>query len=46
MASGAPDREGRFVEVGQSFLNVLLGTRAFLALSWTTFRKVLGDVAS
>jgi hypothetical protein len=46
MASGPPDREGRFIEVGQSFLNVLLGSRAFLALSWMTFGKVLGDVAS
>jgi hypothetical protein len=29
MASGAPDQEGWFVEAGQSFLNIILGSREF-----------------
>jgi hypothetical protein len=28
MASGAADQEGRFVEVGQGFLGIFLGSRA------------------
>jgi hypothetical protein len=37
MASGAPDREGRFIVDGQSFHGILLGSRLlFLVLghSW------------
>jgi hypothetical protein len=46
MASGAPDSEGRFVELGQSFPSILLGSRVFLLTpgrsSWLS--GVLGAV--
>jgi hypothetical protein len=37
MASGALDREGQFVEVGQGFFGVFLGSRVFFLVpehSW------------
>jgi hypothetical protein len=44
MSSGAPDREGRFIEARQSFLSILLGSWAFFPIlecsSW--FPSVLG----
>jgi hypothetical protein len=46
MASGTPDREGRFIEVGQGFLGVLLGSRTFLVLRWMTPEMVLEYVAT
>jgi hypothetical protein len=46
MTSGAPTREGQFVEVGWGFHGVLLGTRVFWALRWTTPGMRLGEVAS
>jgi hypothetical protein len=45
MASGAPDREGQFVEVGQGFPSILFGSQTFLVLRWTTLEMVLEDVA-
>jgi hypothetical protein len=46
MTSGAQTREGRFVEVGLGFHGVLLRSRAFWALRWTTLGTSLGEVAS
>jgi hypothetical protein len=43
MASGGPDWECRFIEVGQGFPHILLGSRA---LRWTMSGTVLGDVSS
>jgi hypothetical protein len=43
MASGAPDSGGQFVEAGQGFSGILLGSQA---LRWTMSGTVLGDVAS
>jgi hypothetical protein len=43
MASGAPDRGGRFVEAGQGFSGVLLGS---WVLTWMMLGIVLADVAS
>jgi hypothetical protein len=43
MASGAPDSAGQFVEAGQGFPGILLGSRA---LRWMMPEIVLGDVAS
>jgi hypothetical protein len=51
MASGALDREGRFIVAGQGFHGVLLsswvliGSLVFLALRWTMPGIFLGDVA-
>jgi hypothetical protein len=42
MASGALDREGRFIEARQSLPGVLLGSQVFLALRWMMLEKVLG----
>jgi hypothetical protein len=42
MASGTSFLEGHFIDVGQGFLRVLLGSRA---LRWTMPEVVLGDVA-
>jgi hypothetical protein len=36
MASWALDRERQFIEVGQGFPGILLGSRPFLVLRWTT----------
>jgi hypothetical protein len=44
MASGTPDREGWFIEDGQGFPGILLGSRAFLVMRWTTPKMVLEDV--
>jgi hypothetical protein len=41
MADGARDIECQFIEVGQRFLGVLLGSRA---LRWMMPRTVLGDI--
>jgi hypothetical protein len=46
MASGAPDREGWFVEVRQGFPGVLLGSWLFLVLRWMMPEMVLEDVAT
>jgi hypothetical protein len=43
MASGALDLVGRFIEAGQGFLSIHLGSRT---LRWMMPGKVLGDVAS
>jgi hypothetical protein len=43
MASGAPDSGGQFVEAGQGFSGILLGSQA---LRWMMSGTVLGDVAS
>jgi hypothetical protein len=43
MASGAPNYEGWFVEVGRGFLGILLGSRTW---RWMMPGAVLGDVAS
>jgi hypothetical protein len=43
MTSEAPDCEDRFVEVGQGFSVILLGSRV---LSYMMHRTVLEDVAS
>jgi hypothetical protein len=42
MATGAPDSRGQFIEAGQGFLGILLGSRA---LRWIIPKMVLGDVA-
>jgi hypothetical protein len=42
MASGASDCEGQFIEVGQGFPRVFLGSRAWW---WTMPGMILGDVA-
>jgi hypothetical protein len=42
LTSGAQTRECRFVEVDWGFPIVLVGSRVFLALRWTTLEKVLG----
>jgi hypothetical protein len=46
MASGAPDQEGRFIEVGQGFSGILLGSRTFLVPRWMTPGMVLEDVVA
>jgi hypothetical protein len=42
MANGAPDQGGRFIEDGQGFPSILLGSRA---LRWTVPWTVLVDIA-
>jgi hypothetical protein len=43
MATGGPDQEGQFIEVGQGILSVLPGIRM---LRLTVPRTALGDIAS
>jgi hypothetical protein len=42
MTSGAQTRDGQFIEVSWGFSGVLISSRVFLALRWTTHEKVLG----
>jgi hypothetical protein len=46
MTTGAQTREGWFVEVSWGFHGVLLGSRAFWVLRWTTSVMSLGEVTS
>jgi hypothetical protein len=42
MVSGAPDREGRFIQAGQGFPSILLSSQA---LRWMMPEMVVGDIA-
>jgi hypothetical protein len=46
MTSGTQTREGLFIEVGQSFHDVLGGSRVFSPPRWIMLEKIPGDVAS
>jgi hypothetical protein len=41
MTSVAQTREGRFVEVGWGFHDILIGSRVFLTSMWMMLEKVL-----
>jgi hypothetical protein len=46
MTSGTQTREGWFIEVGQSFHDVLVCSRVFSPPRWIMLEKIPGDVAS